>query len=94
MKKRQELKELQQKKIQEATPQNATRKEKIQAYRKLRQDPEMRSKTQKYKEDMLKAMEKEDPKTQEYMQKMREARKRKYQQKMGQKSKSNNQSAN
>lgn len=43
---------------------------------------------------MLKAMKKEDPNTQEYLTKMRKVHQQRVQQRMGQKAKENDQSAN
>jgi hypothetical protein len=74
-KKREELRALQKKKMDELVSENATRKEKIKAIMRLRQDQELMQKRKSLQKDFLKAMEKEDPKTKEYLDKLSEARK-------------------
>ncbi len=71
----QEFQELQKEKVQEYVSENATRQEQLQARMKLRNDKELKEKGQKIRQDMLEAMEKEDPKTKNYLQELTAARK-------------------
>lgn len=69
-----DLKKLQKQKLDKMVSENATRKEKMKAYIKLRQDKELQQKKKQYRKDILEAMKKEDPKTEEYIQKLQDAR--------------------
>lgn len=75
-KKRDELQNMQEKKMKEMVSDNATRMEKLKARMKLRQDKELQQKRQSLQKDFLDAMKKEDPKTQEYLDKFSNARKK------------------
>jgi hypothetical protein len=79
-KQREELRNLHRQKLDEMVSENATRREKMKAYMKLRQDKELRQKKQQYRKDMKEAMQKEDPKTEEYIKKFRDARRKMRQQ--------------
>jgi len=73
--KREELKQMQKNKMDDLVSENATRKEKVKAVMQLRQDQELMEKRKSVQKDFLKAMEEQDPKTQEYLDKLDEARK-------------------
>ncbi len=72
---REELRQMQKNKMDDLVSENATRKEKVKAVMQLRQDQELMEKRKSVQKDFLKAMEKEDPKTQDYLDKLDEARK-------------------
>ncbi|MEF8824209.1 MAG: hypothetical protein V5B78_11480 [Desulfohalobiaceae bacterium] len=72
---REELRQMQKNKMNDLVSENATRKEKVKAVMQLRQDQELMKKRKSLQKDFLKAMKKEDPKTQEYLDKLDEARK-------------------
>lgn len=74
-KQRDEVRELQKEKMNDLVSENATRKERIKAIMRLRQDKELMQKRKSLQKDFLKAMEEEDPKTKEYLEKLSEARK-------------------
>lgn len=75
-KKRQEFQDLQEKKIKEKVSDDASREEKIKAQMELRQDEELTQMREDLEQDFLEAMEDEDPDTQEYMEKLTNARKK------------------
>jgi len=75
-KKRDELQKMQQNKMEEMVSDNATRMEKLKARMKLRQDKELQNKRKSLQEDFLEAMKKEDPKTEDYLDKFNQARKK------------------
>jgi hypothetical protein len=74
-KRRNELQQMHKEKMNELVSENATRKERIQAIMRLRQDQELMEKRKSVQKDFLKAMQKEDSKTKEYLDKLGEARK-------------------
>jgi len=75
-KKRQEYQDLQEKKIKEKVSDDASREEKIKAQMELRQDEELTQMREDLEQDFVEAMEDEDPDTQEYMDKLSNARKK------------------
>jgi len=75
-KEQQDLMALQQKKMEQYTSENATKREKIMALLKVRRDKELQQKRQAFNEKLVKAMKKEDPKTEDYIADLRNARKK------------------
>ncbi len=75
-----ELRNLQKEKLEQMVPDNASKQDKVKAYRKLRQDKQLQERKKQFWQDMKGAMEKEDPKTEEYIKNLRhEIEKRKNQ---------------
>lgn len=70
-----EFQKLQKEKVQEYVDENASRQEQFKAQMKLRNDKELKKKSESIRNDMLKAMEKEDPKTKDYLEELTNARK-------------------
>lgn len=69
------LRELQKKKFNKIVSENATAREKMMAQRRVMQDEEIRKKQQAIRDYLIEAMKKEDPKAEEYFNKLKKAQK-------------------
>lgn len=69
------LRKLQKEKFNEIVSENATAREKMMAQRRVMQDEEIRKKQQAIRDYLIEAMKKEDPKAEEYFNKLKKAQK-------------------
>lgn len=72
-KEREELMALQQEKLKEYTSEGASKQEQIMARLKVQRDEEFQQELQSFNKKLIKAMKKEDPKTEEYISELRSA---------------------
>jgi Skp family chaperone for outer membrane proteins len=81
-KQRQAFNAMVRKKMSQMVSEDASKQEKMNAYMKLRNDKELQQKKQAFQKNLSQAMQKENPKTQEYIRKFEQARQQMRQQQM------------